>query len=91
MATEVVTLAAEVDWAPCSSLPGDHRISHDPRARGQIKRGGAIDMDGFWVCFSRTHPDGQRLSQVLENGLLAIQRSGEHDHLLTAFKQAPQP
>lgn len=84
-------VARRVNYILLNTMPGYYRIKSEPALKGQIKRVGAIRMDGFWVSFSRTHPDGKRMAEVFEKGLQAIKASGEYDRMMNAFKQELQP
>ncbi len=84
-------VAKRVNYILLNTLPGYHRIKQDPALQGQIKRVGAIDVDVFWVSFSRAHPDGKRMSEVFEKGLQAIKASGEYDRMVKALKRDMQP
>lgn len=84
-------VAKRVKYILLNTMPGYYRIKHEPALKGQIKRVGAIGMDSFWVSFSRSHPDGKRMSDVFEKGLQAIKANGEYDRMLAAFRQDLQP
>ncbi len=84
-------VAKRVNYILLNTMPGYYRIKSDPALKGLIKRVGAIRMDSFWVSFSRTHPDGKRMSEVFEKGLQAIKANGDYDRMMRAFKQELQP
>lgn len=84
-------VARRVDYILLNTMPGYYRIKYEPALKGRIKRVGAIRLDSFWLSFSRTHPDGKRMSEVFEHGLQAIKANGEYDRMMHAFKQELQP
>lgn len=80
-------VAGRVDYILLNTMPGYYRIRKDPTVQGRIKLVGTIRLDGFWVAFSRQHPEGRRLADVLEKGLNQIKADGTYDQLLQSFKQ----
>lgn len=64
-----------VDFIILNSLPGQLRIL-DAKLGRQIERVGMISLDGFWLSFSKQHPDGERLSKIFEEELVRLIASG---------------
>jgi polar amino acid transport system substrate-binding protein len=81
-------MARRVNYILLNTMPGYYRINRDPALRGRITRVGAISKDGFWLSFSRAHPDGRRMAQVFENGLQSIKASGQYERMMSAFRQS---
>ena len=78
-------VAGRVDYILLNSLPGYYRASLDPKLAGRFKRVGVVEQQSFWVCFSRKHPDGKRLSEVFETGVEAIKANGTYARITTDF------
>ena len=66
-------------------VPGRLLILADPKARGLVKPVGKISQDGFWLAFSKKHPDGKRLTDVFEKGMQHLHKSGQYKSMETAF------
>ncbi|MBL8444956.1 MAG: hypothetical protein JNK52_12985, partial [Zoogloeaceae bacterium] len=49
---------------------------------------GTVSLDGFWIAFSKVHPDGERYSQTFETGLQALRASGRYAELEAAFRKS---
>lgn len=58
-----------------NSLPGQLRIL-EAKLGTRIERVGMISNDGFWLSFSKRHPDGERLSKIFEEELVRLMASG---------------
>lgn len=74
-----------VRFALVNTMPGYLRINADPSMQGKIRRVGRISVDGFWIAFSKAHPDGQRMAGVFETGLQELKASGRYDAMLRDF------
>ncbi|MBB6340587.1 polar amino acid transport system substrate-binding protein [Pseudomonas fluvialis] len=68
-------IKGRVDFIIMNSLPGQLRILEE-KLGPQIERVGMISLDGFWLSFSRNHPDGERLSKIFEEELVRLMASG---------------
>lgn len=84
-------VARRVDYILLNTMPGYHRLKHEPALVGKVKRVGRIRMDSFWLSFSKTHPDGRRLSEAFERGLKAIKANGQYDSMMATFRRDLQP
>lgn len=80
-------LAGRVDYILLNRLPGMLRIAGDPAFSGKVQRVGRVSMDGFWLAFSKAHPDGQRLSGVFEQGLRQFKHDGRYQTMVQAFRR----
>ncbi|HIV70934.1 MAG TPA: transporter substrate-binding domain-containing protein [Candidatus Aquabacterium excrementipullorum] len=80
-------IAGRVDYVLLNRLPAERRIQATPAFHGKVKRVGKVSMDGFWLAFSKAHPDGQRLADVFERGLREFKRDGRYQAMMTAFRQ----
>lgn len=78
--------SGRVRYAVVNTMPGYLRINADPSMQGKIRRVGRISVDGFWIAFSRQHPDGKRMAGVFEEGLQQLKASGRYDQMLEAFR-----
>ncbi|MFP6797685.1 MAG: transporter substrate-binding domain-containing protein [Pseudomonas sp.] len=68
-------IKGRVDFIVMNTLPGQLRIL-DEKFGSQIERVGMISLDGFWLSFSKNHPDGERLSKIFEEELNRLIVSG---------------
>lgn len=79
--------SGRVRFAVVNTTPGHLRINADPALKGKIRQVGRISVDGFWIAFSRRHPDGRRMAETFETGLLALKASGRYDSMMRSFRQ----
>lgn len=77
--------AGRVEYVLANTLPALYRMSLEPALKDKVRRVGAIRKDGFWISFSKAHPDGERLCAVFEKGLQALRASGQYDRMLSEF------
>lgn len=80
-------VARRVDYILLNGLPGELRIAGNAAFRGKVKRVGTVSMDGFWLAFSKSHPDGQRMAEVFERGLSQFKRDGRYQAMMVAFRR----
>ncbi|WP_367847186.1 substrate-binding periplasmic protein [Rhodoferax sp. WC2427] len=80
-------LAKRVQYVILNTMPGMLRIKNDASLSGKVKQVGLISKDGFWLNFSKTHPDGKRMADLFEAGLLELKASGRYDKMYADFKQ----
>ena len=80
-------VAGRVDYILLNRMPGTLRIAADPAFSGKVKRVGKVSVDGFWLAFSKSHPDGARLSGVFDRGLLEFKRDGRYQTMVQAFRR----
>jgi polar amino acid transport system substrate-binding protein len=80
-------LAKRVDYILLNRTPGWMRIDSTPDFKGQIKRVGVLSMDGFWVAFSKQHPQGERLAKAFSAGLAQMRRDGSYQQLQDEFRR----
>lgn len=80
-------LAKRVDYILLNRTPGWLRIDSTPDFKGQVKRVGLLSMDGFWVAFSKQHPQGERLAQAFSAGLAQMRRDGSYQRLQDEFRR----
>ncbi len=80
-------VAKRVQFVLLNTLPGALRIKNTPAFVGKVKQVGAVSKDGFWLNFSKTHPDGKRMSELFEAGLLELKASGQYDKMQKDFLQ----
>lgn len=84
-------VAGRVNYILLNTMPGYYRLKHEPALAGKVKRVGRISVDSFWLSFSKTHPDGQRLCDAFEKGLKAIKANGQYDSMMASFRRDLQP
>lgn len=80
-----------VDYILVNTLPAQDHLRRMPELQGKVRRVGALQMDSFWLSFSKVHPDGQRLSVVFEKGLQALMASGQYQRMTADFQRAQRP
>ncbi|MEJ6003263.1 substrate-binding periplasmic protein [Paucibacter soli] len=76
-----------VDYILLNRTPGWLRIDAAPEFRGRVKRVGLLSMDGFWIAFSRQHPQAEKLMTSFSLGLAQMRRDGSYQRLLDDFRQ----
>jgi polar amino acid transport system substrate-binding protein len=64
-----------------------NRIDAVPELRGKLLRRGRISLDGFWIAFSKQHPQGQALAEGFGRSLEQMRRDGSYQRMLDAFRQ----
>lgn len=79
--------AGRVDYIVMNALPAWYRLRQEPGLQAQVQRVGRINIDGFWLGFTRARPEGERLAQAFERGLQAMRRSGEHQRMLAELRR----
>ena len=79
--------SGRIRFAVINTIPGQLRINADPGLKGKIRKVGRISVDGFWVAFSRRHPDGRRMAETFEAGLQALKASGRYDSMMRSFRK----
>lgn len=80
-------LAKRVDYILLNRTPGWMRIDGSPDFKGQVKRVGVLSMDGFWVAFSKQHPQGERLAKAFSAGLAQMRRDGSYQQMQDEFRR----
>ena len=70
--------AGRVDFVLLNDVAGFYKMSRMPDIKGKVKKAGVISMDGFWIAFSRNHPDGERMARIFEAGLQELKSSGRY-------------
>lgn len=79
--------ARRVDYILLNTMPGYYRIQQMPSLVGKVKQVGTIQMDGFWLAFSKKDPQGAELANSFEQGLRAMQADGSYDRLMAALRR----
>ncbi|MDO9237235.1 MAG: transporter substrate-binding domain-containing protein [Aquabacterium sp.] len=79
--------AKRVQYIIMNTMPGLIRIKNSPDLNGKIKVVGEISKDGFWLNFSKTHPDGKRMADLFEVGLTELKANGQYDKMVSDFKK----
>lgn len=71
-----------VDYVLISAVPTRYLLATEPELYGKVKQVGSLMSDPMHIAFSKTHPDGQRMSALFERGLQALHRTGQYNSLL---------
>ncbi len=79
-------LSRRVDYILLNRTPGWMRIDSSPDFRGKVRRTGLVSMDGFWLAFSKQHPQGERLALQFSQGLSQMRRDGSYQRMLDEFR-----
>jgi polar amino acid transport system substrate-binding protein len=80
-------LSRRVDFILLNTMPGLLRIQGDPALQGKVRRLGKISQDGFWIAFSKIHPEGQPLAEQFGRGLAELRRNGSYQKMLGEFRR----
>jgi polar amino acid transport system substrate-binding protein len=80
-------ISGRVDYILLNRTPGDLRINASAEFAGKAKRVGRLSLDSFWVAFSKTHPDGQRMAELFGQGLSELRRNGSYQRMLNEFRR----
>lgn len=80
-------LSGRVDYILLNRSPGYWRINSSPEFTGKAKRVGMISMDGFWIAFSKQHPDGARMAELFGQGLGELRQNGSYQRMLGDFRR----
>ncbi|GJN52357.1 substrate-binding periplasmic protein [Pseudomonas tohonis] len=80
-------VAGRLDYILLNTMPGYMRIEQDPHLRGKVKLTGVLQTDGFWVAFSKAHPDGARMARLFEKGLQALHKNGRYASMTAEFRK----
>ncbi len=76
-----------VDYILLNGMPGYQRINSEPKLKGKIKKVGTISIDGFWLAFSKRHPEGERQCRAFEQGLQILHRNGQYKAMENQFRK----
>lgn len=79
-----------VDFALMNATPAASRLAANPQLFGAIQRVGVISLDGFWLAFSKKHPDAAEMCEAFEAGLRTLQRSGRYQTLMQGLPRQPK-
>ncbi|PJG58416.1 substrate-binding periplasmic protein [Aeromonas cavernicola] len=74
-----------VDYILMNGMPGYLKIQQKNLA-GQVVKVGKLSTDGFWLAFSRHHPNGEIMAKQFEDGLQQIKHNGTYDALVRDFE-----
>lgn len=80
-------LSGRVDYILLNRSPGHWRINGSPEFAGKAKRVGTISLDGFWIAFSKQHPDGARMAELFGQGLVELRQNGSYQRMLSEFRR----
>lgn len=80
-------LSRRVDYILLNTMPGMLRIQGDPALQGKVRRLGRISQDGFWIAFSKNHPEGRKLAEQFGQGLVELRRNGSYQRMLGEFRR----
>lgn len=83
--------AGHVDFVLINTLPAAYRLAAEPALQGKVIRVGVIRQDGFWLAFSKAHPDSESLAQTFERGLQALRKDGRHERMLSDWRRQWRP
>ncbi|PKG40941.1 substrate-binding periplasmic protein [Psychromonas sp. Urea-02u-13] len=74
-----------VDFILMNEMPGHLRIKKKGLT-GKVVKVGTISIDGFWLAFSKEHPQGKVMSERFEAGLIKIKNNGVYDEIVRDFR-----
>lgn len=74
-----------VDYILMNGMPGYLKIQQK-QLTSKVVKVGKISTDGFWLAFSRTHPRGEEMAKLFEEGLQKIKNNGTYEALVRDFE-----
>ncbi|MBF3238421.1 transporter substrate-binding domain-containing protein [Aeromonas veronii] len=74
-----------VDYILMNGMPGYLKIQQK-QLTGKVVKVGKLSTDGFWLAFSRHHPQGEALAKQFEQGLQKIKNNGIYETLIRQFE-----
>jgi len=74
-----------VDYILMNGMPGYLKIQQK-KLEGKVIKVGKLSTDGFWLAFSRNHPQGEVLAKRFEEGLQKIKNKGIYEQLMRHFE-----
>jgi polar amino acid transport system substrate-binding protein len=75
-----------IQYAVINTTPGTLLINANPNYRGKIKIVGLVETSVFYINFSKTHKDGQRMANIFEKGMQKIKADGTYKKIEHEFK-----
>lgn len=79
-------LAGRVDYILANTGPLYLRMASDPTMRERVQKVGVISQDGFWLAFSKVHPQGQAMSRRFDAGLQKLRDNGRLEALIAGYR-----
>ncbi|EQB2604233.1 substrate-binding periplasmic protein [Aeromonas salmonicida] len=76
-----------VDYILMNEMPGYLKIQQKALT-GRVVKVGKISTDGFWLAFSRAHPQGEAMAKRFEEGLQKIKNNGTYETLVRDFEHS---
>ncbi|MFU1553279.1 substrate-binding periplasmic protein [Aeromonas sp. A04] len=74
-----------VDYILMNEMPGYLKIQQK-QLTGRVVKVGKLSTDGFWLAFSRAHPQGEAMARRFEEGLQKIKNNGTYEALVRDFE-----
>lgn len=78
-------MRGRVEYILMNGMPGYLKIQQK-QLTGKVIKVGKISTDGFWLAFSRHHPQGEALAKRFEQGLQKIKNNGTYAALVEQFE-----
>ncbi|MFC7421613.1 substrate-binding periplasmic protein [Iodobacter arcticus] len=79
-------LLKRVQYGVINTTPGTLMINTNRNYKGKIKIVGLIETSVFYLNFSKTHKDGQRMADIFEKGMQEIKSNGTYKKIEHDFK-----
>lgn len=74
-----------VDYILMNGIPGYLKI-HQKQLEDKVVKVGKVSTDGFWLAFSRNHPQGEDMANRFEQGLQKLKNNGTYERLMRKFE-----
>ncbi|MCX7207793.1 MAG: transporter substrate-binding domain-containing protein [Proteobacteria bacterium] len=79
-------LLKRVQYGVINTTPGTLMINANRNYKGKIKIVGLVETSVFYLNFSKTHKDGQRMADIFEKGMQEIKSNGIYNKIEQDFK-----
>ncbi|MEN9659691.1 MAG: hypothetical protein RL571_3156 [Pseudomonadota bacterium] len=75
-----------IQYAVINTTPGTLLINGNRSYKDKIKIVGLVETSIFFLNFSKSHKDGQRMADIFEKGMASIKSNGTYHSIETEFK-----
>ncbi|NHQ84737.1 amino acid ABC transporter substrate-binding protein [Iodobacter sp. HSC-16F04] len=80
-------LLKRVQYGVINTIPGTLMINANRNYKGKIKIVGLVETSVFYLNFSKSHKDGQRMADIFEKGMQEIKANGTYKKIERDFKE----
>lgn len=79
-------LLRRIQYGIINTTPGTLMVNANRNFKGKIKIVGLVETSVFYLNFSKTHKDGQRMADIFEKGMQDIKSNGTYKKIEHDFK-----